>query len=60
MSTKDFQMFMTRANGAYFAKYKTPPKTLDLVEEDEEKIVFRATGKDKSNNDIRVLITFRK
>lgn len=60
MSIKDLQIYMMRAKGAYFSKFKVPPMEMQVIEDSNDSIKIRALGKDKFNEKIDVTITIRK
>ncbi|WP_373076407.1 hypothetical protein [Fusobacterium mortiferum] len=60
MSINDLQMYITRAKGAYFAKFKVPPKEVNIISENAEEIKIEAKGKDINGKDIKVNILMRK
>lgn len=60
MSIKDLQIYMMRAKGAYFTRFKVPPVDMQVIENNDEYIQIRAKGKDKFDKEIDVTITIRK
>ncbi len=60
MSIKDLQIYMMRAKGAYFTRFKVPPMDMQVIENTDEDIKIRAKGKDKFDKEIDVTITIRK
>lgn len=60
MSIKDLQIYMMRAKGAYFSRFKVPPIDMQVIENNDEHIKIRALGKDKFDKEVDVTITIRK
>lgn len=60
MLLKDLQIYMMRAKGAYFSKFKVPPIDMKVIDDNYKNIKIRAIGKDKFGEKIDVIITIKK